>query len=526
MKKGHIILALALSLFSVQLTVAQSDENQAPAPSPAPAFGQENPAPTVSENPPISAIDQPGLDPHAAPQSFLLPGLHFSESVDSNVANSLGGSSIGLVTRGLGSLTLQRLWKNYDVAMDYIGGAAYYGRTGVGLEQMQQLDLDNRINWKRGQLAIRDSFSYLPEGTFSSGAYGGAGAYNIGLGSLGAGMLGAGAFGGQTSAFAGGNDISVGQVPRLTNLGMADVVEELTPKSSVTMAAGYGLVHFYGDLNSTETGTNENIDFIGSREFTGQAAYDRVLTPKDQVALSYGYQGFDFSIVGTAFHSNVIQAMYGHRISGRMDFLISAGPQFTHISSSPLCTFMGTALPIPPDQCILGNGVNLTPQQANHLGVAGRFSLRYRFPKTTVSLTFQRYETSGSGIYAGSQSNIAHLDLRRPLSRVWEVFSNAGYSKNDRLQLAGSTVNASSFTSGFGGVGLHRQINRSLRAFVSYQFNELGFNTDLCPTGSALSAGVCEAPGGVVSSKPTTNLSQRQVGSIGVDWSPRPIRLD
>src|SRR5580693_8188347 len=164
MKEGHIILTLTLSLFSASVAWAQNDQNQPPAPSPVPAFGQQNPAPTVSENPPISAIDQPGLEPHAAPESFLLPGLHFSESVDSNVGNTLGGSSVGTVTRGLGSLTLQKLWKNYDVAMDYIGGAAYYSRSGVGWEQLQQLDLDNRINWKRGQLAIRDSFSYLPEG--------------------------------------------------------------------------------------------------------------------------------------------------------------------------------------------------------------------------------------------------------------------------------------------------------------------------------------------------------------------------
>ena len=63
-----------------------------PAPAPAPAFGQETPVPPVSENPPISAIDQPGLEPHAAPESFLLPGLHVSESGDSNIGNSLGGS--------------------------------------------------------------------------------------------------------------------------------------------------------------------------------------------------------------------------------------------------------------------------------------------------------------------------------------------------------------------------------------------------------------------------------------------------
>ena len=513
MSKGLIMMTLALTLIGVGVAWAQSDQNPPPAPPPVPAFGPENPVPPVSENPPISAIDQPGLDPHAAPESFLLPGLHFSESVDSNVGNTLGGSSIGSVTRGLGSLTLQKLWKNYDVAMDYIGGVSYYAHTGVGLEQLQQFDIDNRINWKRGQLAIRDSFSYLPEGTFGFGAYGGSGAYNSGLGSLGAGMLGAGAFGGQTSSFlTGGGGASVGLVPTLTNMGLADVVEELTPKSSVTMAVGYGLAHYYGELISP-SGPDDNVSFVGSREFTAQFGYDRTLNAKDQVALSYGYQGFDFSTVGTAFHSNVIQLMYGHRISGRLDFTIGAGPQFTHIAATEqVCTipFLTT------DDCTTFGGT-FEPYhvKANNIGAAGSVSIRYRFPKTTVSLRYQRYNTSGSGIFAGSLSNIAYLDASRPLNRVWEVFSDLGYSKNTRLQIPGSAVNASAFTTGYAGVGLHRQFGRSLRGFVSYQFNELAFDTS-CPLVAGGSSGIVSC----------SNMSQRQVGSIGLDWTPRPIRLD
>jgi hypothetical protein len=512
MKKGHIILTLTLSLFSASVAWAQDDQNQQPAPSPVPAFGQQNPAPTVSENPPISAVDQPGLEPRVAPESFLLPGLHFSESLDSNIENSVGQSSVGSVTRGMGSLTLQKLWKNYAVAMDYVGGVAYYS-AGVGLEQLQQFDIDNRINWKRGQLAIRDSFSYLPEGNFDFGAYGGGGAYNAGFGSLGAGMLGAGAFGAGSSAFVSGSSISLGQVPRLTNLGLVDVVENLTPKSAVTFVAGYGLEHFYGGIISSVTGAQENTDFIGSREFTAQAAYDRVLTPKDQVAVSYGYQGFDFSAVDTAFHSNLIQAMYGHRISGRMDFVLSAGPQFTHLSANEtLCTFLGFPVDVPAQACIQdGFTFIVVPEKANHIGAAGRISLRYRFPKTSFSLSYQRYETSGSGIFAGAESNIAQLNAQRPVGRVWNIFTNVGYSKNDQLQLAGSAVNAHSYTEGYAGMGLHRQFGRSLRGFVSYQFNDLFFNT-ACPVPSA---GGCSG-----------NTSHRQVVSIGLDWAPRPIRLD
>jgi len=505
MNNGHIILTLTLILFMGSEAWAQ-DQSQ-PVPSPAPAFGEENPVPTVSENPPISAIDQPGLEPHAAPESFLLPGLHFSESVESNVGNTTGGSSVTPVTRALGSLTLQKLWKNYDVAMDYIGGVVYYDQSGVGLQQLQQFDIDNRINWKRGQLAIRDSFSYLPEGTFGFGAYGGGGAYSSGVGSMGSGLLGGSAFGGQSSAFIGGNglNISLGVVPRITNFALADVVEELTPKSSVTFAAGYGLLHFYGNLvdqNSLVGPLQENVSFIGSSEYTGQVAYDRILNPKDQIAVSYGYQAFDFSTEGTAFHSNVVQLMYGHRISGRMDFTISAGPQFTRINQQE-CD-----IPTIPASSCTGLGGTVSTAGVSRTGVAGRVSLRYKFPKTAVSLSYQRFDTNGSGVFAGAQSDVVQVDAKRPLSRVWDLFADGGYSRNSQLQAPGSVVNAGVFSYTYAGAGLHRQFGRNLRGFVSYQFNDVIFNNG-CPVGT-----VCNG------------MSQNHVGSIGLDWTPRPIRLD
>ena len=61
MNKVHIILTLTLILIVRSAAFAQ-DEQQ-PVPAPVPAAGQDaNALPTVSENPPISAIDQPGLD--------------------------------------------------------------------------------------------------------------------------------------------------------------------------------------------------------------------------------------------------------------------------------------------------------------------------------------------------------------------------------------------------------------------------------------------------------------------------------
>src|SRR5271169_5679084 len=92
----------------------QSDQ-QEPAQEPTPAYGQENAPPPISENPPLSGLDLPSLEPHAAPLSYIQPGATFSESADSNVNNTLGNSSFNSISRGLGSLTLKRLWSNYDL---------------------------------------------------------------------------------------------------------------------------------------------------------------------------------------------------------------------------------------------------------------------------------------------------------------------------------------------------------------------------------------------------------------------------
>ena len=464
---------------------------QEPAPQqPVPAYGQENAPPPVSENPPLSGLDLPSIEPHAAPLSYLQPGATFSESADSNAGNIAGGAGFTSVSRGLGSLTLKRLWSNYDLGADYMGGVGYYTLQGQGLKSLQQGDFDQKITWKRGVLSARDSFSYLPEGNFG-GAYGS-------LGSQGIGSLGNTAF----SSFWSGSALgALGLTPRIMNVAIGDVTENLTPKSSLTAAGGYAITHFYGTDASTGT------TFIGSTQTSAQAGYNRLLSSHTQIALVYGYQGFNFSILGTDFHSHIIQGLYGHRISGRMDLLLGAGPQFTRINVVSL----------------FGN------IPSNKIGVAAQARLRYKFTKASMDLQYQRFETSGSGLFLGAQSDIVRLSVDRPLNRVWGSFVDIGYSHNDRLQNLTESqvstcnvpgeynillppcpgVNANTFSTGFAGGGLHRAFGREFHGFVSYQFNELAFDHSYC--------------GGLTD---CNRISNRQIITFGLDWTPRPIRID
>jgi hypothetical protein len=501
-----MVLVLGLGSAWGQDSASQQEPNAAPEGSqpqqPLPASAPDNTIPPIIQNPPISGVDLPNLEPHAAPLSYLQFGAHGSESIDSNVENSLGGSGTHSITFGLGSAELQHLWRNYDLALDYLGGVGYYNARGLGLRQIEELGLNQQVTWKRGKLGIRDAFSYQPEGTFGS-AYGAVGLTGAGLGSAG------------LTGFTSGTVLgALGQVPRIMNLTVVDGVENLTPKSSITVTGGYGIVHFLDN----EPGTRNA--FIGSNEVSGEAGYNRILGKNDQGAIVYAYQGFQFS-TGTNFYSHIIQLMWGHRITGRMDFLIGAGPQFTQINhlllpstafqnpTSPPCSFATTPKGI----------AEVCPENDLRISAAGRALLRYRFPKVSLELSYAHYITSGSGFFAGAESDIAQLSAGRPLNRVWSLGSDIGYSRNSRVLpitcAISSTatcpgVSANIYEYGFAGLSIHRQYGRTLHAFASYQFNYLAFDDSYCQTFGG----------------PCNRIAQRSVGTIGVDWKPRPIRLD
>ena len=97
--------------------------------------------------------------------------------------------------------------------------------------------------------------------------------------------------------------------------------------------------------------------------------------------------------------------------------------------------------------------------------------------------------------------------MTRPLSRVWAVFGDAGYARNSRVQAGGGT-RALRYSYGFIGFGVHRQLGHELRVYASYEFNDLTFDSSFCVVAGC------------------NRTSQRHVGTIGLSWTPRPIRID
>jgi hypothetical protein len=292
----------AMTFFSLARTGwAQSDSGQSGQSSAGNSpDNQDNPPAQATDNPPISGLDQPSLGARFPTHSFLVPGAHVSEALDTNAGESSGNSAVTGVTRALGSLMLQKIGGRSETALDYVGGVAFYSGINPSVTQIQQFDVEEKILWRSGVLTLRDRFSYLPEGSFGFGAYGESGAYNLGLGGIGyvGGTLGQGLGG----LFGLGDFGSLGQAPRIDNLSVADVVQELSARSSITAAGGYEIVHF----------TNNAANFVDSNQITAQVGYDYQLSRRSQVAAIYGFQDFQYpNIPGSSFNTQVVNLMYG-----------------------------------------------------------------------------------------------------------------------------------------------------------------------------------------------------------------------
>jgi hypothetical protein len=482
------VLLLCLVTIAVgQDTTAQPDAGAGQQPTTPPvAFGQEPPAPVVSQSPPLTGLDEAALEPNIAARSFLAPKFSVAEYGDTNSSNQLGGTrSWGGVTHVLGAVDLQRLWSRYETALSYVGSGSFYNQN-VSATQVHHLYFDQRFMWRTGVMQFRDVAGYLPEGSFGFSGFGGGGGGGTGLGGGGfggggfGGGLGGGGFGGGGRGLGGSAFGAVGNIPRITNNAILDIQQTLSPRSVVTLAGGYGLLHFTG-------GTSTLID---THTVTGQAGYNYALSRRSKLGLLYAYRGFSFPQQGVgSFQTHIVHAMYGYQLSGRMSLLLGAGPQIIHYSNAP-------------NTSATSSGYSVS--------ASGQATLRYRFSRATVGLSYDHYAGSGSGFFAGAQTDVVRLNASRQMGRRWNLYGDGGYSHHHRLQQSALGANASNYSAYFGGLRISRILSRTFSLFALYQYNGTVFDNAVCGVGS-----------------PSCGRSaNRNIAGIGLDWHPQPIRLD
>lgn len=455
------MLVLGLSICAV------AQDNPPTQPAPPPAFGQN--APILNpDNPPVSGLDEPSLELKTASRSFVSPMLLGAESGDSNGQNRIGGSGAEAVTTLMGALDLQKFWPKSDLFLEYIGGAGI-GNDPYYVRQLQAAGLEAVTRWRTGQLSLRDAFSYLPDGSYYAETSVGFPGFGIATGGLGLNTL-PGMFHFNSTA----EGIGVGDIPRLQNTALADIVQAITPRSAVTVVGAYSNSHFYHNTD----------DLVNGDQTTIEAGYSHLVSRHDQVGAIYAWQLFRFPLnSGGEIYNQVVNLRWSHTISGRMNFIGEVGPQYTDLRYG---------------------GVSHTSWSPS-----GRAIFRYRFEHTSLMVSYEKFVSQGSGFFAGADTQVAQVSVRRPIGRVYDLLVEAGYSHNSRLQpliIAGVTAN--NYDEEFAGATVRRHFGRNFDVFGAYRFGEISFDAPVALGGSV------------------GKTNQRQIGTVGVEWHPKPTRIE
>ena len=470
MKSMGKIQTIRLALLVLGMSVGLAAQNNPPAQpdtTPAPAFGQN--APVLNpENPPVTGLDEPSLDLRTASRSFISEAVQVSESADTNGSNLLGSSGVQSVSRVIGALDLQQFWPKSDLFLEYIGGGAFYS-TPYNVRQLQAVGFEGVTRWRTGVVAVRDAFSYLPDGSFEIGAFGGAPGFGIATGG-GTGTQGGSLPG--THLFGGGLFGAVGNTPRLTNTAIIDAVQAISPVSAITAAVGFSNAHFF---DPTDT-------LINSDAVTVEGGYTRLIGRRDQIGAVYAFQLFQFpQDTGGQIYINIINGRWSHTITGKLSMLVSAGPQYTEL------------------------------EQGGYLGrwsLSARAQLRYKWGHADVLASYEKFTSTGSGFYVGSNVQAARLGYIRPFGRTWVFYGDLGYAHNTRLQTTGIGIGAGSYDAGSASAIVRKHLGRTYEFVAGYRFGEEGFSVPICLLGSC------------------GRISQRQVGGIGLEWHPTPTRIE
>jgi hypothetical protein len=253
----------------------------------------------------------------------------------------------------------------------------------------------------------------------------------------------------------------------------------LTARSSITIAGGYSLLHYFDN------------DFLDFGDAIAQVGFNRQLTRKDTFAVFYRFSGYRYSGFNQSINDNSFQVSYGRRVTGRMSFQITGGPDIAFVTE-PLTT-TSTAAPA-------------STAQSRVLYWSLSSVLNYRLERTGFGVSYNHGVSGGSGVLAGAIANTAQGSADRQLTRQVTGRAYVGYSHNTGINgLATLTPGIQSYGYWFGGVGFTRSFGRELELDLDYLLQHQTSN------------GIF-----IVGTTPITSITRQQI-SIGFSWHRLPI---
>jgi hypothetical protein len=220
--------------------------------------------------------------------------------------------------------------------------------------------------------------------------------------------------------------------------------------------------------------------FVDSNSYMGQAGYNYALTARDTISVMGSATFVRFSTGSNAFHGENGLFAYGRRITGRLAFQVSAGPQFNQFKS------------------VTGATIDTVSWHVDT-------SLQCQFQRGNAQISYTHYTSEGSGVLFGAYSDMVSVTLNRQLTREWTGSVIGSYSLNKPFQQNGTLISAPGYQTWTAGGTLGRPLGHYTNFFFNYSAQHQ--STGAC-------AAACGAP------------FLRHVFGVSLNFNFRPIALD
>jgi len=468
------MLSLALVAFAVCTAPGVRAQSTGGGQGEAPAQSADAPQ-TPQQNPPgpVGGIEQYRLDGASLGRSNVVGRFSLSELYDTNsgYASTSGASQDDGITTLSAGLSLQWLKRGSTLSLDYTAGGLIYNTGTQANSVTQQLSVADTFTRGRWSLLLAENAAYLPNTQFGLG----------GLGFISNGPTLAGT-GGPTAFnpnFQASSSIGSLNEYQFTSTTAVQGHYTINARSSLSASGSVGFLHYFGDNN-----------MLDSRDVIVRVGYDRAVTARDTLNVSYIASILSYSSGLQGFYSQYIQLGYQRILTGRLHLYVSAGPVISHFSAS--------------------DGQTTVPGGENAVNWSVASVLSYALRKGSVSVSYNRSVTGGSGLLQGALTDTLNGTFSHTFGRVWSTSFNGGYSRNSSLEQTAPMMEVTSvfdyWTAGF---SLSRPIGRSGLLSFRYNAQRQTSNTSTCINGQTCGP-----------------IALTQTVGVTFNWSTRPHALD
>src|SRR5260370_31730195 len=170
--------------------------------------------------------------------------------------------------------------------------------------------------------------------------------------------------------------------------------------------------------------------------------YNHQISSTNTVGVIYRFNTLRFANLDRTIDDHVAQLSYGRRITGRLAFQISAGPEVGLIRSG-----------------------GVVPQTRLFWNLES--TLHYRLNRTTLDLSYDRGLTGGAGVLAGAEASQVEVAANKGLSRTWQGAFGMGYANNRNVDSVAVSASDQTFYTWSGRVQCARPLRPTERSLVA-----------------------------------------------------------